>query len=100
MKTKNSIKNSVSSIVVNVITILIGFIAQKVFINILGSEYLGINGVFTNIISMLCLVEVGFGPAIIYNLYKPIHDHDIETVKSLLKFYKKIYNNSLYYFYI
>ena len=70
MKTKNSIKNSVSSIVVNVITILIGFIAQKVFINILGSEYLGINGVFTNIISMLCLVEVGFGPAIIYNLYK------------------------------
>ena len=91
MKTKNSIKNSVSSIVVNVITILIGFIAQKVFINILGSEYLGINGVFTNIISMLCLVEVGFGPAIIYNLYKPIHDHDIETVKSLLKFYQKIY---------
>lgn len=91
MKTKNSIKNSISSIITNVITIIIGFIAQKIFINILGSEYLGINGVFTNIISMLCLVEVGFGPAIVYNLYKPIHDNDIETIKSLLKFYKKIY---------
>ena len=58
------------AIVANALTILIGFISQGVFIKILGSEYLGLNGLFTNIISMLSIAELGFGTAIIFNLYK------------------------------
>lgn len=91
MKTNNSIKNSITIFISNALALLIGFISQKIFINILGLEYLGLNGLFTNIISMLGIVELGIGNAIIYNLYKPIVQNDKETIKSLMKFYRKSY---------
>lgn len=91
MRTKNSIKNVIAAMLSNIITIVIGLIAQAVFIKILGIEYLGLNGLFTNIISMLGIVELGLGNAIIFNLYKPLASNDTETIKSLMKFYKKSY---------
>ena len=89
MRTKNSIKNTIVSFSSNLLTIVIGLIAQGIFIKILGSEYLGINGLFSNIISMLGIVELGVGSAIIYHLYKPIVEEDIKKVKALMNFYKK-----------
>jgi len=91
MRTKNSIKNTSVSFITNLLTIVIGLIAQAIFIKILGSEYLGINGLFSNIISMLGIVELGVGSAIIYHLYKPIAEEDIKKVKALMNFYKKCY---------
>lgn len=91
-RTKSSFINIIVSIFSNIITIIIGLIAQAIFIKILGSKYLGLNGLFTNIISMLGIVELGIGSAIIYNLYKPIAENDCETIKSLMKFYKKSYH--------
>jgi O-antigen/teichoic acid export membrane protein len=91
MRTKNSIKNTIVSFSSNLLTIVIGLIAQAIFIKILGSEYLGINGLFSNIISMLGIVELGVGSAIIYHLYKPIAEEDIKKVKALMNFYKKCY---------
>lgn len=88
---KNSIKNIIGSMASNIITIIIGLIAQALFIKILGSEYLGLNGLFSNIITMLGIVELGVGNAIIYNLYKPIAENNLEKIKSLMKFYKKSY---------
>ena len=85
MRIKNSIKNTIAAMSSNILTIIIGLIAQAVFIRILGTEYLGINGLFTNIISMLGIVELGIGSAIVYNLYKPIANRDKETIKSLKK---------------
>ena len=72
----------------SVVVLIIGFIAQRVFVDVLGLEYLGINGLFTNIITMLGIVELGLGSAIVYHLYRPLADHNIERVKSLLHFYK------------
>ena len=92
MLVKNSIKNTIAAMSSNILTIIIGLIAQAVFIRILGTEYLGINGLFTNIISMLGIVELGIGSAIVYNLYKPIANRDKETIKSLMNFYKKAYH--------
>lgn len=91
MRTNNSVKNAVIAIAMNIVTILIGFVSQKVFINTLGTEYLGLNGLFTNIISMLGIIELGLGSAIIYNLYKPIAERNKEKVKSLMLFYKTSY---------
>ena len=91
MRSKNSIKNVLMAFTMNIVTILIGFISQKVFINTLGTEYLGLNGLFTNVISMLGIVELGLGSAIIYNLYKPIAENNKEQVKSLMLFYKTSY---------
>ena len=92
MRTKNGFINVLASLSSNIVTIIIGLVAQALFIKIMGIEYLGLNGLFTNIISMLGIIELGIGSAIIYNLYKPIADKDIETIKSLIKFYKKSYH--------
>lgn len=91
MRSQNSIKNTIVSMIMSIITILIGLITQKIFIKILGTEYLGINGLFTNILSMLAIAELGIGSAIIYSLYKPIAENDKEKIKSLIEFYKKSY---------
>ena len=71
MRSTNSIKNVMVATVMNLINIIIGFVAQRIFIQTLGTEYLGINGLFTNILSMLGIVELGLGSAIIYHLYQP-----------------------------
>jgi len=73
------------------ITIVIGFIAQAIFIKTLGNLYLGLNGLFGNIISILAIVELGFGAAIIYNLYRPLAENNQEAIRSIMKFYKNIY---------
>lgn len=92
MRTKNSIQNSLIAIISNVLIMIFGFILQTIFVKTLGEEYLGINGLFNNIISMLAIVELGIGPAIVSNLYKPLADNNISKIKSLLNYYKKSYN--------
>lgn len=73
------------------IAILVSFIAQRVFIEYLNVDYLGVNGLFTNIISMLAVVELGLGSAIVYHLYKPLADKDTNRINLLMGFYKKGY---------
>lgn len=91
MRKENSIKNSISSIFSNIITMVISFVAQAIFIKTLGTEYLGLNGLFTNILTILSFFELGIGSAIVFHLYKPISDNDQEKIKGLMNFYKKAY---------
>lgn len=92
MRTSNSVKNSITSTISSIFTMLLGFIAQAIFIRVLGAEYLGLNGLFTNILTMLSFFELGIGNAIVFHLYKPIAENDNEKVKTLMKFYEKAYN--------
>ena len=91
MRSENSIKSVITATITNIFTIIIGFITQSIFVKILGKEYLGINGLYTNILSMLAIAELGFGSAIIVNLYKPVAKGNIEKIKTLMYFYKIIY---------
>lgn len=91
-RTKNTIKNMSISIITQVVTILLGFISRKVFLDALGTEYLGINGLLTNILSMLSLVDGGIGLSIVYSLYKPLAEDDRPTIISLVNLYKKVYS--------
>lgn len=91
MRTKNSIKNIYMSIITQIVITLLGFISRKVFLNSLGTEYLGINGLLTNVLSMLSLVEGGIGTSIIYNLYKPLAEDDEPKIIALIQLYKKLY---------
>lgn len=70
---------------------LLKFIVRMVFVKILPIEYLGVNGLFTNVLAMLSLAELGIGPAIVYSLYKPLAYGDKETVKSIMCLFKKVY---------
>lgn len=91
MRTKNSIKNMSIGILSQIVIVLLGFISRKVFINNLGTEYLGLNGFLTNVLSLLGLVEGGIGTSIVYNLYKPLADRNEEKVTALVQLYKKLY---------
>lgn len=92
MRTVNSIKNIYIGLITQIVVILLAFVSRKVFIDTLGTEYLGINGILTNILSMLSLVEGGIGVSIVYNLYEPLANNDTKKVAGLIKLYKKIYS--------
>lgn len=74
-----------------VLVVLLNFISRTLFIRILGVEFLGINGLFSNILSILALSELGIGATISFYLYKPIVEEDIERIKSIMHFYKICY---------
>lgn len=84
---KNIKYSAINYILVN----LLKFIVRMVFIQTLPIEYLGINGLFTNVLAMLSLAELGIGPAIVYSLYRPLAVQDRETVKSIMAVFKRIY---------
>lgn len=92
MRSEYSVKNSITSVISNLVAIVVGFISQALFIRILGAEYLGLNGLFTNILTVLSFFELGIGNAIVFHLYRPISENNINKIKSLMKFYKKAYN--------
>ena len=90
-RTANSIKNIATGFLGQFITTILGFTSRTVFINCLTTEYLGVNGLFTNILSMLSLAELGIGTAIIYALYKPLAEKDENQIAKLINFYSKAY---------
>lgn len=90
-RTKYSIKNIKVGLVYKVVNLIMKFAMRTVFIYSLGQSYVGVNGVFSNILSVLSLAELGIGSAIIYDLYKPIAFGEEKHITQLYKFYKKIY---------
>ena len=90
-RTVNTVKNATAGAIVQIISILLNFVVRTVFIHILGKEYLGINGLFSNILLVLSFAELGIGNAIIFNLYKPLAEGNQEKIKSLIRLYKKAY---------
>ncbi len=91
MRVENSIKIAKAGIIYQIVTTILGFVNRVVFIKYLGSDYLGFSGLFTSILSMLSLAELGLGGAIVYNLYKPIAEQDEVKIVAFIRFYKKIY---------
>jgi len=91
MRSANSIKNVSYSIVGHIIATIVSFIARIFFLRYLGSVYLGLNGLFTNILTVLALAEMGFATSITFSLYKPIYDNDYSKINQLLNYFKKAY---------
>lgn len=90
-RTENTSKNFMFSTISTLLSSILGFISRTVFIKVIGITYLGANSLFTNILSMLSLTELGIGSAIAFSLYKPLANNDVKTIKSLMLFYKKAY---------
>lgn len=89
---KNNVKRGIKYGIINkIVTLLFPFIIQTVTIKTLGAEYAGIKGLYSSILAVLSLSELGIGTAIVYSMYKPIAEDDIETIGALLKIYKRLY---------
>lgn len=90
-RTAYSIINMMASIGGYALNILLSFICRIFFVRQLGSEYLGINGLFSNILSMLSLAELGIGTAMIYALYKPIAEDNHSKIAAYMRIYGVAY---------
>lgn len=90
-RTQNSIFNWLTGIGSRFLIIILSFITRSVFIRTLGEDYLGIEGLFSNILSLLSLTELGFGSAIVFKLYKPIAENNRPRILVLLKLYRRVY---------
>ena len=90
-RTQNSFFNMVTGIGSSLLLIALNFITRTVFIRTLGSDYLGLEGVFSNILTVLSLANLGFDTAIGYKLYKPIEEDDRRRIQLLMKLYRQVY---------
>ncbi len=90
-RTEYSARNTSVAMAARIIAILLGFISRIVFTHTLSEDYVGINGLFTDILNVLALSELGVGTAITYALYKPIAEKNLEKQKALMKLYRQFY---------
>ena len=93
-RTKNSIRNSTVAILLQFISLLVGFFSRKIFLDYLGTEVLGLNSTAASLLGFLNIAELGIGAAISVTLYKPIFQGDRQTIKEIVGLqgwlYKKI----------
>lgn len=90
-RTQNSFYNLITGLATNFLIIVLNFVTRSVFVRCLGTSYLGIEGLFTNVLSVLSLAELGFGSAIAFKLYKPIEEGDEQRIRVLMKLYRQTY---------
>lgn len=90
-RTKNSLVNLSVAFVCQLLILLLNFVVRTYFINILGTNSLGVNGLFSNILTVLSLAELGIGSAIGFSLYAPVAYNDKDKISALMDFYKKAY---------
>lgn len=88
---KQSSKNIVFSLLNKIVMLVVPFIVRTVLIYTLGVNYVGLNGLFSSVLAVLSLAELGFGSALVVNMYKPVADNDKESICKILGYYKKIY---------
>lgn len=90
-RTKSTLINTSFAIISRIVAMFFGFIQKTVFIRTLGIAYAGVAGLFTDILTVLSLAELGIGSAIAYSLYKPIAENDYRRIAQLMNFFKKAY---------
>lgn len=87
----NSMLNLFSGFAYRFLILITGFIVRTIFVRCLSEDYLGINGLYTGVLNMLSLAELGFGTAMVYSMYKPLAEKDYEKLGMLMQLYKKVY---------
>ena len=90
-RTKNSLRNTFWGILYKIIAIILPFLTRTIIIRLLGIEYAGISSLFTSILSVLSLTELGFSTAILYSMYKTVAENNTEKTNAFLNYYKKVY---------
>lgn len=91
MRIKNSVRNITNGVIGLILTYIFTFAVRTLFIKKLGVEYLGLNGLFTNVISILSVAELGVGLTITFSLYKPLAEKNEKKTKALMDIFGKVY---------
>ena len=90
-RTKNAVRNIKYGVFLKIYQIVTPFLIRTMMIYYLGIEYLGLNSLFTSILSVLNMAELGVGGAMVFSMYKPIAEDDTSTICALMNLYKRYY---------
>ena len=90
-RTKNTARNIFTGLVYRVVGILLPFINRTVILRVMGAEYTGISTLFSSILGMLSLAELGFNSAIVYSMYKPMAQENWDEVGYYLTLIRRVY---------
>ena len=90
-RTRNAARNVVFDGSMEIVNMLFPFVIRSVMLHYLGTEYLGLNGLFKSLLTFLNLAELGVGSAMVFSMYKPIAEDDTQTICALLHLYRTIY---------
>lgn len=90
-RTEKATRSIFYGMINKIVGIFCPFLVRTVLIYKIGMEYAGLNSLFTSILSVLSLTELGFGSAMVYSMYKPIAENDTNKICKLLNLYKKVY---------
>ena len=91
MRKKNSIINMIVGLVGQLLNMLLSFGGRMVFVHYLSQEYLGVNGLFGDVLGMLNLAELGIGSAMIFSMYRPAAQNDEQQLARLMNLYRTLY---------
>jgi O-antigen/teichoic acid export membrane protein len=91
-RTKLSTYNSIFASVSQLLSLLVSFASRTIFIKVLGEHYLGLNGLFMNILNLVSFAELGIGAAITYSLYEPIAKKNESAILGLMQLYRRVYH--------
>ena len=90
-RTRNATRNIVFDGTLEMVNMLFPFVIRSVMLHCLGTEYLGLNGLFKSLLTFLNLAELGVGSAMVFSMYKPIAEDDAPTICALLRLYRTLY---------
>ena len=90
-RTKNASRNIVFGVILKAYQILVPFLMRTAMIYLMGVQYLGLNSLFTSVLQVLNLAELGVGSAMVYSMYKPVAEDDNATICALIKLYRTYY---------
>lgn len=90
-RTKNAARNILFDGTLEMVNMLFPFVIRSVMLHYLGTEYLGLNGLFKSLLTFLNLAELGVGSAMVFSMYKPIAEDDTASICALLRLYRTLY---------
>jgi len=76
----NTVNNIKYSFLSQIVSLLLKFVSRTVFLKTLGVAYSGVSGLYSNVLGILALSEMGFSSAMTFALYKPMADNDTEKL--------------------
>ena len=90
-RTKNAVKNIKVGLALKIYQMIVPFLMRTAMIYFMGVQYLGLNSLFSSVLHVLNLAELGVGAAMVFSMYKPIAEDDTETICALMTLYRKYY---------
>lgn len=90
-RVKKSLLNARVNLIFYFLTLVLSFFSRKIFLKVLGADFVGLTGTLQDLLGFLNLAELGISTAIGYVLYKPLYEHDKEKINEIISVFGYLY---------